>query len=184
MSYYKGQNLQSIIGFCTTVEHGSLTKAASVMHVSQAAVSKQIRALEELLKTKLFKRVGNTKVLTEEGKEFYSIAINTINEFREINKRFFEKQKNKQNVIRISSHYYVLCYILPQVVKTIQDEDVIKDDIFEFSTHNIDDAIKMLLNNEIDCAIYPTQINSKIKDNLSFNYFASNILAYFNKFEE
>ncbi|MDA0128501.1 LysR substrate-binding domain-containing protein [Vibrio sp. MarTm2] len=59
----------------------SFSKAAEELFVSQAAVSKQVRQLEEQLACKLFIRSGREMVLTQEGQSliFYvSSAFNTI----------------------------------------------------------------------------------------------------------
>ena len=46
---------------------GNLTEAARQLHVSQSALSAQIRALEESMETKLFERSGRRLVLTATG---------------------------------------------------------------------------------------------------------------------
>ncbi|MCP4206047.1 MAG: LysR family transcriptional regulator [Shimia sp.] len=46
---------------------GSLTHAGDVLHLSQSAVSRQIRALEESLNTTLFHRHARGLILTEQG---------------------------------------------------------------------------------------------------------------------
>ncbi|WP_223284697.1 LysR family transcriptional regulator [Hymenobacter qilianensis] len=42
----------------------SFTKASQTLFISQSAISKQIKALEEYYKTGLFERLGNSVVLT------------------------------------------------------------------------------------------------------------------------
>jgi len=49
--------------------HQSYTRAADELHVSQAAVSQQIRHIEEVLGVKLFIRRGRGMVLTAKGKQ-------------------------------------------------------------------------------------------------------------------
>lgn len=49
--------------------HRSYTRAADELHVSQAAVSQQIRQIEEVLGVKLFIRRGRGMVLTAKGKQ-------------------------------------------------------------------------------------------------------------------
>lgn len=56
--------------FLTTAERESFTEAARQLFVSQPAVSKQIRLLEEELGCELFKRSGKNAVLTYEGQQF------------------------------------------------------------------------------------------------------------------
>lgn len=53
--------------FHAVADAGSLTHAGDVLHLSQSAVSRQIRALEESLGTTLFHRHARGLILTEQG---------------------------------------------------------------------------------------------------------------------
>lgn len=53
--------------FHSVAEAGSLTHAGESLHLSQSAVSRQIRALEESLDTTLFRRHARGLILTEQG---------------------------------------------------------------------------------------------------------------------
>ena len=53
--------------FHAVAEKGSLTRAGDTLHLSQSAVSRQIRALEESLSATLFHRHARGLILTEQG---------------------------------------------------------------------------------------------------------------------
>ena len=53
--------------FHAVADAGSLTHAGDVLHLSQSAVSRQIRALEDSLNTTLFHRHARGLILTEQG---------------------------------------------------------------------------------------------------------------------
>ena len=53
--------------FHAVADAGSLTHAGETLHLSQSAVSRQIRALEESLDTTLFRRHARGLLLTEQG---------------------------------------------------------------------------------------------------------------------
>jgi DNA-binding transcriptional LysR family regulator len=53
--------------FHAVADAGSLTHAGDALHLSQSAVSRQIRALEESLNTTLFHRHARGLILTEQG---------------------------------------------------------------------------------------------------------------------
>ena len=57
--------------FLETAKHGSMTKAAESLYVSQPSLSQTIRRLEKELGTRLFERHGRNIVLTSKGRKFY-----------------------------------------------------------------------------------------------------------------
>ena len=61
-------NLKHLRYFWAVAHEGNLTRAAARLHVTQSAVSIQIKTLEEDLGTALFERRGKQLVLTEAGR--------------------------------------------------------------------------------------------------------------------
>ncbi|MGV6853490.1 MAG: transcriptional regulator GcvA [bacterium] len=62
--------LRALKAFESAARHLSFTQAAKELHVTQAAVSHQIKVLEENLETRLFKRLNRTLLLTDDGQQF------------------------------------------------------------------------------------------------------------------
>jgi DNA-binding transcriptional LysR family regulator len=60
--------------FHTVADAGSFTHAGEVLNLSQSAVSRQVSALEESLKTTLFRRHARGLILTEQGELLYKTA--------------------------------------------------------------------------------------------------------------
>jgi len=60
----------------------NFTKAADEIHITQGAVSKQIKLLEQQLGCKLFTRTGPILKLSEAGKEFQAIAEESLSIIR------------------------------------------------------------------------------------------------------
>ncbi|MGM9877804.1 MAG: LysR substrate-binding domain-containing protein [Bacilli bacterium] len=68
--------------FYVVANNHNITKASEELNISQPAISKSIKNLEEQLGGKLFVRTKRGVILTEEGKEFYNYikqAIEYIN---------------------------------------------------------------------------------------------------------
>lgn len=65
--------------FYIVAKHKNFTKASEELFISQPAVTKSIKKLEEQLNTKLFKRTNNGIVLTQEGEIVYSYAERLYN---------------------------------------------------------------------------------------------------------
>ncbi|MGO4893523.1 transcriptional regulator GcvA [Flavobacterium sp. W21_SRS_FM6] len=63
--------LNSLKTFEAAARHLSFTRAADELFVTQAAVSHQVKALEEFLSMKLFLRRNRALLLTEEGQSYY-----------------------------------------------------------------------------------------------------------------
>lgn len=68
--------------FYVVANHSNITKASEELNISQPAISKSIKNLEDQLGGQLFIRTKRGVILTEEGKEFYNYikqAIEYIN---------------------------------------------------------------------------------------------------------
>ena len=64
--------------FHAVADAGSLTHAGDTLHLSQSAVSRQIRALEESLNTTLFHRHARGLILTEQGELLFDATKSMI----------------------------------------------------------------------------------------------------------
>lgn len=72
-------NLTTLKYFISVASLGSITEAAQEAYVSQSAVSKTIKQLEEEIGVKLFDREGRTIKLNQQGKLFYSYVSDSLN---------------------------------------------------------------------------------------------------------
>ena len=70
----KMPSLRAVKYFVAAARYQSFTRAAETLCVTQAAISRQIRELEEHLDTALFKRVGRSVELTTAGSIFFDAA--------------------------------------------------------------------------------------------------------------
>lgn len=62
--------LNALRAFESAARHLSFTRAAEELHVTQAAVSHQVKSLEEYLGIKLFRRFNRSLLLTDEGQAY------------------------------------------------------------------------------------------------------------------
>jgi len=70
--------LYQLKGFAAVAEQGHLTRAADKLHVSQPALSAQIKALEDELGVELFERVPSGMTLTSAGKRLLPVARSVL----------------------------------------------------------------------------------------------------------
>jgi len=66
--------LKHLRTFVCAIEQTSFTRAAAVLHITQAAVSQHVAALEKELQTELFHRQGRSVQLTESGQRLREYA--------------------------------------------------------------------------------------------------------------
>ena len=71
-------SLDLLRGFRSAARHLSFTRAAHDLFVTQSAISREIKTLEEQLGQPLFRRVNRTLQLTPTGEELYRIADATL----------------------------------------------------------------------------------------------------------
>ena len=79
--------------FHTAAEAGSFTHAAEKLNMSQSAVSRQISALEDDLKLKLFIRHARGLVLTEVGEQLFRTAHRMHWELQQVETQMSESQE-------------------------------------------------------------------------------------------
>ncbi|MCW5298863.1 LysR substrate-binding domain-containing protein [Herbaspirillum lusitanum] len=66
--------LRQLRYFVAIVDHGSLSRAARVLHIAQPALTQQVRQLEEELEAQLLHRSAQGVIATDAGKTFYEHA--------------------------------------------------------------------------------------------------------------
>ncbi len=75
--------LNALRAFEAGARHLSFTKAAAELHVTQAAVSHQVKALEEHLGYPLFKRMTRKLGLTEQGRALFPVVSDAFQRIAE-----------------------------------------------------------------------------------------------------
>jgi DNA-binding transcriptional LysR family regulator len=80
----RAPELEELRTFCLAAELGTLGRAATRLHVTQPAVSKRLRTLEELCGVRLFDRSGRGVTLTPAGERLYAHARRVIVELADL----------------------------------------------------------------------------------------------------
>ena len=88
--------------FVEVAKERNITKASEKLNVSQPAITKQIKNLEEQLSMKLLERKSKGVELTLEGKKLYEKIKNPIEELNVI-----DRQVCKDKVINIGTHNHI-----------------------------------------------------------------------------
>ena len=154
--------------FHTVAEVSSFTKAATVLNLSQSAISRQIQSLEHELKIRLFERHARGLVLTDNGKYLFQTAREVIAKLKDVEATFSDekdKLKGKLTVTTVVS--FGTTWLTPRIKEfmdlhpEIEVELIFDDRELDLSTRQADVAIRMRR---------PKQLNLIQKKFVDFNY--------------
>ena len=91
---------------------GSISKAANFLHISQPAITKCIKKLEEELSITLFYRTPKGVTLTENGKIFFKFIKNGVENFLNGEHKLTSLNSLETGIIRIGASTTVTKYFL------------------------------------------------------------------------
>src|ERR1700756_1895945 len=100
--------------FYTVAKRLNFTKASVELYISQPAVTKHIKELEQTYKTSLFERSGNKKIaLTQAGEMLVQYTDQLLNIYRELDYDMNLLLKKHIGLLRIGASTTVAQYIIP-----------------------------------------------------------------------
>lgn len=102
------------------VEEGSITKAIDKLHLTQSALSHQLKEAEEQLGTKIFHRINKRLVLTKAGERLYETAKEVLIKLAETENQIKKLVFGEHGEIRISTECYTSYYWLPGLMREFQ----------------------------------------------------------------
>lgn len=138
--------LNSLKAFECAARHLSFTKAADELFVTQAAVSHQIKLLEDFLGIPLFKRKNRALELTEQGSQYVVQVAEILHKLMEVTAQLRAKQ---QPYLTISvPQTFGIHWLVPRLSKFNE----LYPDI-EVRIKGVDQD-EGLLNDDIDIAVY------------------------------
>jgi DNA-binding transcriptional LysR family regulator len=148
----------------------SFTKASQVLNLSQPAISKHIKAIEDTYKTSLFERTGNGIRLTEPGR----ILFDHLREARAIKNRLEYKlsthldEFNAKGELRLGASTTVTLYILPEILSVFRRQ--FPNVHITLMNRNSENVLAALGDNVIDLGIIEGQTKTT---SVNYRYFLS-----------
>src|SRR5215469_3170202 len=97
-----GMLLRHINYFLAVAKHQSFTKAAASLHISQPALSLQIKQMEESLGAQLFDRSGRVTRITDAGEVYLRHAQLAIQELGAGRRAIHDVQDLSRGVLRVA----------------------------------------------------------------------------------
>jgi DNA-binding transcriptional LysR family regulator len=131
----------------------SFSKAAQVLFVTQPAISKHIKALEDQYKVPLFERKGNSILLTEAGTRLneYLLQATEIERKIEYDLSILSNMSHAAGHLRLGASTTIALYILPPILSGFQHEYA--NVHVQLVNRNSEYILNALLNHEVDIGI-------------------------------
>lgn len=139
--------LNSLRVFEAAARHLSFTRAAEELFVTQAAVSHQVKSLEEFLGLKLFRRRNRSLLLTEEGQSYFLDIKDVFSALSEATDKVLERSEKGSLTISLQPSFAIQ-WLVPRLAD------------FNAQQPDIDVRIKAVdmdegsLTDDVDVAIY------------------------------
>ena len=137
--------------FKIVAKHLSFTKAAEQLHLSQPAISKAIKNLEQDYKTTLFIRKRNSIEMTAEGKLFLVYTNKILAIYTEMDEKFLLKKDSFPEFITFGASTTLSNYTLPKIIAKFRVQ--FPQTTFNIISNNSEIIENLILNEDIDFGI-------------------------------
>ncbi len=145
--------------FHTVARLLSFTKAAETLHMTQPAVTFQVRQLEEHFNTRLFDRTHNRISLTEAGKQVYRYADGIFELYVEMEDAVRTVTGEVSGALIIGASTTIAEYMLPALLGDFKTS--YPDVTVHLKVSNTDGIVSMVENNDIDLGVVEAPVTNK-----------------------
>ena len=145
--------------FYSVAKHLSFTKAAEALHMTQPAVTFQVRQLEEQFNTRLFDRTHNRINLTEAGDRVYHYAKQIFELYSRMEGEIRELTGEVSGVVIIGASTTIAEYMLPSLLGAFKRK--FPDVVIRLRVSNSDGIVAMVEDNEIDLGVVEAPVSNK-----------------------
>jgi DNA-binding transcriptional LysR family regulator len=145
--------------FHTVARLLSFTKAAETLHMTQPAVTFQVRQLEEHFNTRLFDRTHNRISLTEAGKQVYGYADKIFELYAEMEDAVRKVTGEISGALIIGASTTIAEYMLPALLGDFKAS--YPDVTVHLKVSNTDGIVAMVENNDIDLGVVEAPVTNK-----------------------
>ena len=154
--------------FLTVAQQKSFSKASQVLYISQPAISKHIKTLEEYYHTKLFDRKGIQIELTPAGKLLFEklLEVKQIQETTEFEISTIKDILQAKGNLQLGASTTVALYILPKVLSTFNQH--YPQTQISLLNRNSELVLEALLNGDINMGIIEGRAKLSHVDYLPF----------------
>jgi LysR family transcriptional regulator, transcriptional activator of the cysJI operon len=137
--------------FMAVAENLSFSKAANDLNISQPAVTRHIKELEERYKTSLFERKSNKIYLTKAGEKVYNALKGIAQQYRNLDFEIGQLHDSISGEFKIGASSTISQYIIPKVIASFHKRYP-KIQIYLINGNSFE-MEKLLLDNQVDLAL-------------------------------
>lgn len=145
--------------FYTVAKLLSFTKAAETLHMTQPAVTFQVRQLEEHFNTRLFDRTHNRVTLTEAGRKSYEYAEEIFELYAEMENSVKELTGDVSGALTLGASTTIAEYMLPSLLSGFTRK--FPDIQLRLKVSNTEGIVSMIENSMIDLGIVEGPVTNK-----------------------
>ena len=145
--------------FQAIVDTGSFTRAGEKLYVSQSAVSRQIKILEEELGDQVFKRIQRKIYLTPTGEVLLRYTRKIFNEIRLMTAEISDLTHLRRGYLRLAGGMSICTYLFPSLVKEYQQR--YPNIELTIATGSNDEILRLLKTNQVDVALLSLPFHDK-----------------------
>ena len=145
--------------FYTVAKLLSFTKAAETLHMTQPAVTFQVRQLEEHFNTRLFDRTHNRVTLTEAGRRSYEYAEQIFELYAEMENSVKELTGDVSGSLTLGASTTIAEYMLPNLLSGFTKK--YPDIQLRLKVSNTEGIVSMIENSMIDLGIVEGPVTNK-----------------------
>ena len=145
--------------FHTVARLLSFTKAAETLHMTQPAVTFQVRQLEEYFNTRLFDRTHNRISLTEAGERVYEYADRIFDLYNDMENSVREMTGEIRGALTIGASTTIAEYMLPSLLGDFGTR--YPEVTIHLRVSNSEGIVSMVENNTIDLGVVEAPVGNK-----------------------
>ncbi|MCP5142017.1 MAG: LysR family transcriptional regulator [Zoogloeaceae bacterium] len=145
--------------FHTVARLLSFTKAAETLHMTQPAVTFQVRQLEEYFDTRLFDRTHNRISLTDAGQVVYQYSDRIFDLYNQMENAVKEMTGAISGALVIGASTTIAEYMLPALLGDFKSR--YPEVTIHLRVSNSDGIVHMVENNDIDLGVVESPVANK-----------------------
>ena len=143
----------------TVAEERSFTRAGKRLHVSQSAISRQVKLLEDEVGEILLHRRGRQVSLTQAGETLFAAANRVIRDIQDVVVQLGDARELRAGTVRLGGGMTVCLYVFPRLLKAYRREHSRVD--FRVVSGTSEQILARLRSHDVDLSLLTLPISAR-----------------------